>query len=122
MLNFLYPIKSELFVNEIAPRPHNSGHLTIEACNISQFDAHIRGVCNLPMPGIEQFKPAIMVNVLGQHLKNARTEVFHHIDWHFHDYGKDEVKKNRKMGHITILTDDIEVSENEIKHNPIWNI
>ncbi|WP_125565121.1 5-(carboxyamino)imidazole ribonucleotide synthase [Companilactobacillus insicii] len=121
-VEFFVSDKNELFVNEIAPRPHNSGHLTIEACNISQFDAHIRGVCNLPMPGIEQFKPAIMVNVLGQHLKNARTEVFHHIDWHFHDYGKDEVKKNRKMGHITILTDDIEVSENEIKHNPIWNI
>lgn len=121
-VEFFISEEDELFVNEIAPRPHNSGHLTIESCNISQFDAHIRGICNLPMPVVEQFKPAIMVNLLGQHLENARKDVFNHADWNFHDYGKDAIKHNRKMGHITILTNDIEASKSKIEQNPIWNV
>ncbi|WP_334328500.1 5-(carboxyamino)imidazole ribonucleotide synthase [Companilactobacillus sp. HBUAS59699] len=121
-VEFFISENNELFVNEIAPRPHNSGHLTIESCNISQFNAHIRGVCNLPMPSIEQFKPAIMVNLLGQHLEKARQDVFKHSDWNFHDYGKDQIKHNRKMGHITILTNDIETTEKEIEQNPIWDV
>ncbi|WP_125761124.1 5-(carboxyamino)imidazole ribonucleotide synthase [Companilactobacillus hulinensis] len=121
-VEFFISNDDELFVNEIAPRPHNSGHLTIESCNISQFDAHILGICNLPMPEVEQFKPAIMVNVLGQHLENVRDDVFNHSEWYLHDYGKDEIKHNRKMGHITILTKDLEKTANEIKNNPIWDI
>ena len=121
-IEFFISEDDEVYVNEIAPRPHNSGHLTIEACNISQFDAHIRGVCNLPMPKIELLKSAAMINLLGQHLENAKKDLLNHPEWHFHDYGKDEIKHNRKMGHITILTDDLEQTKQAIKNNSIWDV
>lgn len=121
-VEFFISAQEDLYVNEIAPRPHNSGHLTIESCNVSQFDAHIRGICNLPMPKITLLQSAVMVNLLGQHLVNARLDVFNHADWHLHDYGKDEIKHNRKMGHITILTDDVNATQKSIEENPIWNV
>jgi len=121
-IEFFISDTDEVYVNEIAPRPHNSGHLTIEACNISQFDAHIRGVCNLPMPKIELLKPAAMVNLLGQHLENAKNDLKNHPEWHFHDYGKDAVKKNRKMGHITILSNDLTATKQAIENNSIWDV
>lgn len=121
-IEFFISTDDQVYVNEIAPRPHNSGHLTIEACNISQFDAHIRGVCNLAMPKIELLKPSVMVNLLGQHLENAKKELNQHPEWHFHDYGKDEIKHNRKMGHITILTDDLEKTKQSIDQNKIWDV
>lgn len=121
-IEFFISDEDEVFVNEIAPRPHNSGHLTIEACNISQFDAHIRGVCNLAMPQVELLKPAAMVNLLGQHLEPAKKELSQHPEWHFHDYGKDAVKENRKMGHITILSDDLEKTKQAIENNSIWDV
>ncbi len=97
----------ELMVNELAPRPHNSGHYTIEACNISQFEAHIRSICGLPIPSITQLKPAIMRNLLGADLTLARQNLTTHPEWHFHDYGKAEIRPQRKMGHVTVLGDDI---------------
>lgn len=121
-IEFFISENDEVFVNEIAPRPHNSGHLTIEACNISQFDAHIRGVCNLAMPKIELLKPAAMINLLGQHLEPAKKELSEHPEWHFHDYGKDSIKVNRKMGHITILSDDLEETKKAIENNSIWDV
>ena len=94
-------------INELAPRPHNSGHYSIEACNISQFDAHIRSICGLAIPPIRQFEPAVMVNLLGKNLLTART------DWPasgmaLADYGKAEVREHRKMGHITVTGPSIE--------------
>lgn len=121
-IEFFVSSNDEVFVNEIAPRPHNSGHLTIEACNISQFDAHIRGVCNLAMPKIELLQPAAMVNLLGQHLENAKAELIQHPEWHFHDYGKEAVKENRKMGHITILGTDLKATKEAIENNSIWDV
>lgn len=99
---------SHLMVNELAPRPHNSGHYTIEACNISQFEAHIRSICGLPIPPITQEKPAVMRNLLGTDLTLARNLLKDHPEWHFHDYGKAEIRPQRKMGHVTVLGDDID--------------
>lgn len=96
----------QLIVNELAPRPHNSGHYTIEACNISQFEAHIRSICGLPIPAIIQHSPAVMRNLLGADLTQAREALVTHPEWHFHDYGKAQIKDQRKMGHITVLNDD----------------
>ncbi|AUI71392.1 5-(carboxyamino)imidazole ribonucleotide synthase [Companilactobacillus alimentarius] len=121
-IEFFISTDDEVFVNEIAPRPHNSGHLTIEACNVSQFEAHIRGVCNLAMPKVELLKSAVMVNLLGQHLLKAKEELPDHAGWHFHDYGKAEIKNNRKMGHITILTEKIEQEKQAIDKNLIWDV
>ncbi|AYM02920.1 5-(carboxyamino)imidazole ribonucleotide synthase [Levilactobacillus yiduensis] len=102
---FVLP-NGELLVNELAPRPHNSGHYSIEACNISQFEAHIRSICGLPLPEIEQLRPAVMRNLLGEDLTLARQALTTQPDWHFHDYGKTQIKPQRKMGHVTCLTDD----------------
>lgn len=98
----------ELVVNELAPRPHNSGHYTIEACNISQFEAHIRSICGLPIPNIKQEQPAVMRNLLGNDLTLARELFKKHPEWHFHDYGKSEIRPQRKLGHITVVGTDVD--------------
>lgn len=97
-----------ILVNEIAPRPHNSGHYSIEACNFSQFDTHILGVLGQPLPQIHLHQPAIMLNVLGQHLEKAKNYVLENPNAHLHLYGKQEAKQNRKMGHVTLLEKDAE--------------
>ncbi len=97
-----------LMINELAPRPHNSGHYSIEACNVSQFEAHIRSICGLPIPPIQQLQPAVMVNLLGDELTKARESLTDHPEWHFHDYGKAEIRPARKMGHITVVGPSIE--------------
>ncbi len=99
---------SHIMVNELAPRPHNSGHYTIEACNISQFEAHIRSICGLPIPKITQKQPAVMRNLLGTDLTLARNLLPEHPEWHFHDYGKAEIRPQRKMGHVTVLGNNID--------------
>ncbi|MBP2620971.1 5-(carboxyamino)imidazole ribonucleotide synthase [Streptococcus panodentis] len=96
----------EILVNEIAPRPHNSGHYSIEACDFSQFDTHILGVLGHPLPEISLHAPAVMLNVLGQHMGAARTYVQQHPKAHLHLYGKEEAKHNRKMGHVTVFSDE----------------
>lgn len=110
----------EIYINELAPRPHNSGHYSIEACNFSQFAIHNRAICNWPLPQVELLKPVVMVNVLGQHVNGVRQQIQKKANWHFHDYGKAEVRHNRKMGHVTILTDDIEATLAEIDNTGIW--
>lgn len=107
-IEYFVTAEGEVFVNELAPRPHNSGHYSIEACNFSQFDTSIQAVCGLPMPNIHLLSSVVMVNVLGQHLSLMRQLRCKQAMWHFHDYGKNEAKHNRKMGHMTILTDNCE--------------
>ncbi|WP_283679645.1 5-(carboxyamino)imidazole ribonucleotide synthase [Lentilactobacillus sp. Marseille-Q4993] len=105
----LFVIDDEhVVVNELAPRPHNSGHYTIEACNVSQFEAHIRSICGLPIPDVTLNQPAVMRNLLGTDLTLAREQLTKAPDWHFHDYGKAEIRPQRKMGHVTVLGDDID--------------
>lgn len=99
-----------LLVNELAPRPHNSGHYTIEACNVSQFEAHIRSICGLPIPAVTMSCPAVMRNLLGSDLTVAREQLADHPEWHFHDYGKAEIKPQRKMGHVTVLNKNIDAA------------
>ena len=96
--------KDELLVNELAPRFHNSGHLTIEAFNISQFESHIRAVCNLKSKQIEKISNAEMYNILGFEIQNYKKKTFKKNEF-FHDYLKKEPKEGRKMGHLTILKD-----------------
>jgi 5-(carboxyamino)imidazole ribonucleotide synthase len=110
-----------VLVNELAPRPHNSGHYTIEACSIDQFDAHIRGIAGWPLPQPVLLSPAIMVNVLGQHVEGTRAAIATHADWNFHDYGKADAKHNRKMGHVTVLGSDPEELAQEADASGIWD-
>lgn len=110
----------KIYVNELAPRPHNSGHYTIEACNISQFGQHIRAVCGWPLMKTRLLEPAVMVNVLGQHMEGVIKQIPKHQDWNVHFYGKEEAKINRKMGHITILTDAVDRTLEDLSGNEIW--
>ena len=96
--------KNELLVNEIAPRFHNSGHLTIEAFNISQFENHVRAVCSLKSKPIEKISNAEMYNILGFEIQNYKKKTFKKNEF-FHDYLKKEPREGRKMGHLTILKD-----------------
>lgn len=107
-----------IYINELAPRPHNTGHYTIEACITSQFEQHIRAVCSLPLGSTELLKPALMVNILGEHVKNVLDFLPRTAEWKVHFYGKDEAKVKRKMGHITILSDSIEEAIEDV--NKIW--
>ena len=91
-----------LLVNEIAPRVHNSGHLTMDAFNISQFENHIRAVCDLKHIKIEKFYNAEMTNVLGKEIREYRNKSFAWPD-RFFDYEKKEIKDKRKMGHLTTI-------------------
>ncbi|HEL0026261.1 TPA: 5-(carboxyamino)imidazole ribonucleotide synthase [Streptococcus equi subsp. zooepidemicus] len=101
----------EILVNEIAPRPHNSGHYSIEACDFSQFDTHILGVLGQPLPAIKLHAPTVMLNVLGQHMEQAQAYITENPSAHLHLYGKIEAKHNRKMGHVTVLGEDAESVE-----------
>ena len=91
-----------LLVNEIAPRVHNSGHLTINAFNISQFENHVRAVCDLGLEKVEKISNAEMFNVLGKDIETYRSKTFNTEEF-FYDYGKKTIKDKRKMGHLTIL-------------------
>ena len=91
-----------LYVNEIAPRVHNSGHLTINSHNISQFENHIRAVCALEKVETKKLFNAKMINLIGKDILNYRDKKFNKNEFFF-DYQKKEVKPKRKMGHFTTL-------------------
>ncbi|MBJ7572854.1 5-(carboxyamino)imidazole ribonucleotide synthase [Bacillus halotolerans] len=93
----------ELLVNELAPRPHNSGHYTLDLCETSQFEQHIRAVCGLPLGKTELLKPGMMVNLLGDEVKIPEEEPELLKEAKLYVYGKHEIKKGRKMGHITFM-------------------
>jgi phosphoribosylaminoimidazole carboxylase len=104
---FLLP-DDTLLINEIAPRPHNSGHYTIEGCPVSQYEAHLRAILDIPLlaEDLELREPSIMLNILGgaepdSHIRIAK-EALRHRRTKVHLYGKGEARKGRKMGHITI--------------------
>ena len=97
----------DIFVNEVAPRPHNSGHYTIEACFANQFENHIRAIVGLPFGSTGLITPAVMVNLIGESDGPAKllglTEGYLDSNVHVHLYGKSESKTGRKMGHYTIV-------------------
>ncbi|MCL2056583.1 MAG: 5-(carboxyamino)imidazole ribonucleotide synthase [Oscillospiraceae bacterium] len=102
----------EIYVNEVAPRPHNSGHYTIEACFANQFENHIRAVTGLPLGNAVLVSPAVMVNLLGESdgpatLEGLR-EAYREPNVRVHFYGKTQSKTGRKMGHFTVLGDTAE--------------
>lgn len=100
---------NRVLVNEIAPRPHNSGHHTIEACYTSQFEQHLRSICGLPLGSTNQILPAVMINLLGEEgysgiAKYEGLEEALKIEGVYpHIYGKKETRPMRKMGHVTII-------------------
>ena len=92
----------DLLANEIAPRTHNSGHWTIDACDASQFENHVRAACAMDVAPPNRHSDAVMLNLIGDAVNNI-DEYESRDDAHVHLYGKQEVRAGRKMGHITIL-------------------
>ncbi len=99
-------VENKLVVNELAPRPHNSGHYTIEACKTSQFEQHIRAICGLPLGETTLLTPAVMENLLGEHVAPLMERLNELNSISLHLYGKKEAKWKRKMGHLTVLGED----------------
>jgi 5-(carboxyamino)imidazole ribonucleotide synthase len=103
-----------LLVNEIAPRPHNSGHHTIEACFVSQYGMHLRAILNMPLGSTGLRTPAVMINLLGEKGFEGKAryenieEVLHTEGAYIHLYGKEDTKPFRKMGHITVCNTNLE--------------
>ena len=101
-VEFFIDRNENLYVNEIAPRVHNSGHLTINAYNISQFENHVRAVCQLKQIPLKKNSNAKMANIIGDQITIYRNKEFKPNEYFF-DYLKKEIKSKRKMGHITTL-------------------
>ena len=102
-VEFFIDRNENLYVNEIAPRVHNSGHLTINAYNISQFENHVRAVCKLEQITLKKISNAKMENIIGSEISFYRKKKYNSNEFFF-DYLKKEIKNKRKMGHLTILT------------------
>ena len=106
----------DVLVNEVAPRPHNSGHYTEEACATSQFEQIIRAVTGLPLGSTKNISPSVMINILGDEAYEGEPiiEGIHEAlsipELSFHFYGKNHTNPFRKMGHITVLGDDIDIA------------
>lgn len=105
-VEFFVLADGQLVINEIAPRPHNSGHYSIDACVTSQFEQQVRTLCGLPLGSTERYCAAVMVNLLGDLWQSADPDWRHLLRHPFaklHLYGKSEARPGRKMGHFTVL-------------------
>ncbi|WP_207308574.1 5-(carboxyamino)imidazole ribonucleotide synthase [Bacillus timonensis] len=111
----------EIYINELAPRPHNSGHYTIDACETSQFEQHVRSVCNWPLGETTLLRPVVMTNILGEHLQPLLEKVSLLANVKVHLYGKKEAKVKRKMGHVTVLEKTTEEALEKSNSLQIWN-
>jgi 5-(carboxyamino)imidazole ribonucleotide synthase len=120
-LDYIGVLALELFVladgrllaNELAPRPHNSGHFSLDACATSQFEQQVRAICGLPLGDPRLLTPAVMLNLLGELWEGGApdwTAVFARRDVRLHLYGKTEARPGRKMGHLTCLAPDLDAA------------
>lgn len=108
-----------LLINEIAPRPHNSGHYSIDACVTSQFEQQVRTLCGLPLGATTQHSAAVMINLLGDVWHSGEPDwnaVLQHPTAKLHLYGKSEARPGRKMGHYTVLSTDTATALHDALH------
>ena len=108
-----------VLVNEIAPRPHNSGHLTIDSCITSQFEQQLRAVCGLPLGSTEMLRPAAMANLLGDLWERGEpnwARALRHSETKLHLYGKLEPRHGRKMGHLTVTAETPEAADASVRN------
>ena len=117
-VEFFLTTGGKLIINEIAPRPHNSGHLTFDACVCSQFEQQLRAVCGLPLGSTEFYRPAAMANLLGDLWRNGEPEwekILAMPNLKLHLYGKSEARPGRKMGHLTATAETAEAAVEIVK-------
>jgi len=108
-VEFFLTTGGELLINEMAPRPHNSGHYTLDAALTSQFEQQVRTLCGLPPGSTRLLSPVVMVNLLGDAWSNgtpAWDKLLSHPQAKLHLYGKQEARAGRKMGHYNCLAED----------------
>jgi 5-(carboxyamino)imidazole ribonucleotide synthase len=121
-VEFFLTKDEKLLVNEIAPRPHNSGHLTIDACVTNQFEQQVRAVCGLPLGSTEILKPVAMANLLGDIWENGEPnweKALEISNVKLHLYGKQDARKGRKMGHLTALAETVEKAVENVRRAKI---
>ncbi len=99
---FVLP-NGDVFVNEIAPRVHNSGHWTLDGCTVSQFEQHIRAICGLPLASARLLTPTVMENIIGDDIKKV-PDYLQNKNANVYLYGKTKVKAGRKLGHVNIIS------------------
>lgn len=99
---FVLP-NGDVFVNEIAPRVHNSGHWTLDGCTVSQFEQHVRAICGLPLASARLLSPSIMENIIGDDIKKI-PDYLQNRNANIYLYGKTKVKAGRKLGHVNIIS------------------
>ncbi|WP_307339172.1 5-(carboxyamino)imidazole ribonucleotide synthase [Metabacillus malikii] len=110
--------EGEIYINELAPRPHNSGHYTIDLCETDQFEQHVRAICNLPLGKTTLLQDGLMVNILGEDLAIINEHISLLESGKLHLYGKKEPANKRKMGHLNLISHDIE--EDIVMINRLW--
>jgi 5-(carboxyamino)imidazole ribonucleotide synthase len=112
-VEFFITRQGELLINELATRPHNSGHFTVDACATSQFEQQLRTLCGLPPGDTQLLSPVVMLNLLGDLWANGTPDwqaVFSEPGAHLHLYGKRAARPDRKMGHINTLATDVDTA------------
>jgi 5-(carboxyamino)imidazole ribonucleotide synthase len=117
-VEFFVAKNGNLLVNELAPRPHNSGHLTVDACGTSQFEQQLRAVCGFHLGSTEFYRPAAMANLLGNVWENGEPNWANALqipNVNLHLYGKSEARIDRKMGHLTTLAQTTEDAVNIVR-------
>jgi 5-(carboxyamino)imidazole ribonucleotide synthase len=117
-VEFFVSGNGKLLVNELAPRPHNSGHLTVDACVTSQFEQQLRAVCGFNLGATEFYKPAAMANLLGDIWQNGEPHWENSLQFSsikLHLYGKQKARVGRKMGHLTALSETVEEAIEAVK-------
>jgi len=117
----LFLLEGMLLINEVAPRPHNSGHYTLDACSPSQFEQQVRAVCGLAPEPVRLLSAAAMVNLIGRDIETIKQdpecEQLLQLPGTFvHDYGKREIRPRRKMGHVTFLAEHRQVAQQRAEH------
>jgi 5-(carboxyamino)imidazole ribonucleotide synthase len=116
-VEFFLSTDGELLVNELAPRPHNSGHLTFDASVTSQFEQQVRAICGLPLGSTDMLRPAAMANLLGDLWLGGEPNwaaACKFSDVKLHLYGKGQARPGRKMGHMTCLAASVEAAQDRV--------
>jgi 5-(carboxyamino)imidazole ribonucleotide synthase len=96
----------ELLINEIAPRPHNSGHYSMDVCSVSQFEQQVRVLCGLPLIPVNLLSSAVLINILGSEIAEVSNAILSIPGIRFYDYKKSSVRPGRKMGHLLVVNED----------------
>ncbi|MRG88050.1 5-(carboxyamino)imidazole ribonucleotide synthase [Salinibacillus xinjiangensis] len=114
--------EGHIYLNELAPRPHNSGHYTLNACETTQFQQHVRAICQWPLGSTELQTPVVMMNILGEHVDKVVANIPNFRSGHLHLYGKNGVKPKRKVGHINVTGSELVTILDHITSLNVWHM